>query len=126
MYRTGIYHLKYLFNPFDPGYQGCEKKKKKNPIMTQKITIFLRRCLISQVKRQVVLITTRKTSTLYNVPLLKNSRKNPKITIFQKNTILCIFSATVHCKELRFFALFSVRPGASFELSNSPLQRFFF
>ena len=27
-----------------------------------------------------------------------------------------MFSATVQCKELRFFALQSVRPGASFEL----------
>ena len=36
------------------------------------------------------------------------------------------FSATVHHKELRFLALLSVRPGASFMLSKTPLGRFKF
>ena len=57
-------------------------------------------------------------------------KKNPrKGVIFQQKYhfwwFFLIFSATVHRKELRFFALQSVRPGASFGLSNNPIQYYF-
>ena len=87
-------------------------------------------CLIAQMKRQDTLIATQKTSTLSDVPLLKKSRKIPQNGHFWKNghfwEFFLIFSATVHRTELRFFALQSVRPGASFKLSNTPKQWFSF
>ena len=87
-------------------------------------------CLIAQMKRQNTLIATQKTLTLSDVPLLKKSRKKTQKCYFLgKWSVLGVFlilSATVHCTELRFFALQSVRPGASFKLSNTPKQWFSF
>ena len=48
-------------------------------------------CLIAQMKRLYALITTQKTSTLCNVPLLKQSRKLPKNYFFSKITVLVVF-----------------------------------
>ena len=56
-------------------------------------------CLIAQMKRLDALITTQKTLTLCNVPLLKKSRKTPKKYNFFTNDrfwwFFLIFSATV-------------------------------
>ena len=76
------------------------------------------------------MIATHKTSTLCDVPLPKKSKKTGQNSPFLK-IVICgglsgIFLATVHRKELRFFALQSVRPGTSFELSNTPVGIFFF
>ena len=61
--------------------------------------IIIRGCLVAQMKRLDALITTQKTSTLCNVPLLKKSRKTPKKYNFFKNYrfwwFFLIFSATV-------------------------------
>ena len=73
-------------------------------------------------KRLDAIITTQKNSTLFNVALLKKNTKK----IFNINYhfwwVLLIISATVPVKELRFFALLSVYPDASVELSNTPVQ----
>ena len=73
----------------------------------------------------------KKTSTLCDVPLLKQSRKPPKNDHFSLNSFhfmifSSLFLATVHHKELRFLALLSARPGALFELSNTPIGIFSF
>ena len=72
-----------MLNSFDPVYQGSEKSK--NPIITRKMKILLRGCLIAQMKRQDALITTQKTSTLCDVPLLNKSRKTPENDHLKKN-----------------------------------------
>ena len=50
-----------------------------------------------------------KNSTFYDVPLMKKSRKTPQNDHFKKSYYFCrfflIFSATLHRKELRLFAL---------------------
>ena len=40
--------------------------------------------------------------------------------------VFLIFSAKVHHKELRLLVFLSVRPGASLEISNTPIGRFSF
>ena len=69
--------------------------------------IIVRGCLIAQMKRQGTLIATQKPSFLCDVPLLKKLRKTSKNCNFFKNYhfwgIFLNFSATVHCKEQRFF-----------------------
>ena len=75
---------------FYPRFQGS--KKLQEPIIIQKIKIIVRGCLIAQMKRLDALITSQKTSTLCNIPLLKSLEKPPKITIFPKITLFGIFS----------------------------------
>ena len=50
-------------------------------------------CLIAQMKRLDALITTQKTSTLCNVPLLKKSRKSPH-PLFDLLQYFCVCSAS--------------------------------
>ena len=53
------------------------------------------------------------TSTICNLKLLKKNQEKKKKHFF---------SARVYSKELRYFALQSVHPGALFDLSNTPIQ----
>ena len=75
-------------------------------------------------------ITTQKISALYEVPFLKKSGKYAKNDNFFRNDHFCgvflIFSEMGLCRELRFFALWSVHQNASFKLSNSPVAWFSF
>ena len=119
-----ITNKKSLKNSKPPPYEGSKKKIKTH--YKPKMKIIGLGCLMAQMKRHDTLIATQKTLTLCDVRLLKKSRKTPKNYYFSKNDhfggFFLIFSAMVHCTELRFFALQSVRPGASFKLSNSPKQ----
>ena len=80
--------------------------------------------MIAQKKRPDALNTTQKIPALYNVPFLNKSRKTfEKIAFLKKMGIFLqfffIYSGTVHGRELRSFALYSVHQDASFELSKT-------
>ena len=78
--------------------------------------------LIAQIKRFGTLNATQKTAALYKALFLKKSRKtagNWPILTTKKNAFLTIsmqffmiFSKTVLCRGLRFFALRSVSQNA--------------
>ena len=59
---------------------------------------------------------------------LKKTSKNDNF--FEKRSVFEVFldfsSAKAHHKELKFLVLLLVRPGASFELSNTQIERFLF
>ena len=71
---------------------------------------------------------TQKTSALDKVLFLKKIRKTAKNDHFFRNAnfwwFFLIFSETVLCKELKFFALHSVNQDTSFELSKSTIGQF--
>ena len=89
--------------------------------------------LIAQITRFWTLNATQKIAALYKSPFLKKSRKtarnwpfwtkNAFLTIFMQ--FFLIFSRTVLCRGLVFFALRSVSQNASFELSKTTFEIFF-
>ena len=88
----------------------------RNPPYGEKFEILLNVVLIAKIKRFGTLNATQKTAALYKAPFLKNQGKLPEagrfnkkkgmFTIFRK--FFLIFSRTVFCRGLRFFALSSV------------------
>ena len=77
-------------------------------------------------KRFDALITTQRTSALYEVSFLENQEKPPEKGIFEKKVIIFGFyfflsSEMGLCRELRFFALQPVHQNATTKLSNKPL-----
>ena len=76
--------------------------------------------LIAQIKRFGTLNAAQKNAALYKAPFLKKTRKTAKIGPFLTKiaflTILkqffLIFSKTLLCRGLRFFALLSVSQSA--------------
>jgi hypothetical protein len=74
----------------------------------------------------IALIATQKTSPFFDVSLLKKLRNLPRWSFLEKWSFLGVFldffSALVHRTELSFFSLQSVRPGALFKLSNTPIR----
>jgi hypothetical protein len=55
--------------------------------------------------------------------MVKNGQNGKKMTNLSR--FFLIFSETVLCRELRFFALHSVHQNPSFELSKSTFGQFF-
>ena len=89
--------------------------------------------LIAQKKGLGALNATQKTSALCKVPFMKKSRKTvqngQKLSTWSKMTVFCpfflIFSEMVLCRELGFFAFYSVHQTHNFELSKSTIQQLF-
>ena len=82
-------------------------------------------CLIAQIKQQNTLIAMQKASTLSDVRCQKNQEKPRKIVIFGRmvtfgSFFFLLFFQQRYIAQSQGVALQSVRPGASFKLSNTP------
>ena len=73
-------------------------------------------------ERLATLITTQKTLNSLQHTIAEKEEKPQNITILPKIQFLVVLL----CKGGRFFALQSVHPDTSFELSSNLLQRFLF
>ena len=84
-------------------------EKLQKTILSRKMKIIIRGCLIAQMKRFDALITTQKTPAFCEAPFWKKSRKIAQNDHFSKMTIFLrfflIFKEMGPRRELGFFAL---------------------